>query len=152
MGSRRALCVEKLTFDKEGLIQPVWPTSSGISGGFATNGKPIYFNTSVIKKNSQFVRNKGDTGFGSAVVRGKVELGFRYVIFTGNEKKILFHGEDVENIDSVGVFANGKLISSKFEDGTIRLVGVEAGRKELRFIITAKSGKTAKLDTFSFAS
>jgi hypothetical protein len=98
---------------------------------FATDGKPMYFNTAVIKKNSQFVRNKRDTGFGRAVVRGKVELGFQYIVFTGNEKKILFHGEDVENIGFVGVFANGKLISSKFENGTIQLEGAETGRKEL---------------------
>ena len=149
MGSRRALCVEKLTFDKGGLIKPVVPTSSGAWGPFSTNGKPIYFNTAVIKKNSQFVR-ENDTGFGSALIRNTVELGIRYVLFTGKESKILLQGKEIENIDSVRVLANGKLIGDKFENGTVTLKDVEPGEKELLFIITAKTGKTAKLDTHSY--
>ncbi|MDR1881908.1 MAG: family 43 glycosylhydrolase, partial [Prevotella sp.] len=87
--NRRALCVEKISFDKDGLIIPVEPSSSGIAEGLNTS-KPIYFNTSVIRKNSSFSGKVGK--YGGATVKDSAEIGFRYVSLTGKEKQISLQG------------------------------------------------------------
>jgi hypothetical protein len=142
--NRRALCIEKIEFDENGLIKPIVPTSSGISKGLDTS-KPIYFNTAVIQKNF-FFNNAGK--YGSAVVKDNAEIGFRYVWFTGKEKKISFRGEGLNNITHVTVTANGRIIGQSAGGQGIKLENTGKGKTELVFNIT--SNREVHLETFLF--
>ncbi|MDR1960534.1 MAG: family 43 glycosylhydrolase, partial [Planctomycetaceae bacterium] len=143
--NRRALCVEKISFDRDGLIIPVEPSSSGIAEGLNTS-KPIYFNTSVIQKNCKFSGKVGK--YGGAIVKDSAEIGFRYVSLTGREKKISLQGEGLENISKVTVTANGTIIGQGVGGEDIQLENVEEGKAELVFNIT--SNGEAKLETLRF--
>jgi hypothetical protein len=142
--NQRSLCVEKIQFDKDGLIIPVSPTSSGISEGLDTS-KPIYFNTAVIQKNCGF-NNSGK--YGSAIINGNAEAGFRYVLFTGKEKAITLQGSGLENIMSVKITANGKTIGEGAGKEKIVLKDVRKGKAELVFNITS-NGETM-IETLRF--
>jgi beta-xylosidase len=142
--NQRSLCVEKLQFDKDGLIKPVLPSSSGVSEGLNTS-KPIYFNTAVTEKNCRF---SNDGKYGSVVVNGAAEIGFRYVLFTGKEKKITLQGEGLSNISNITVTANGKMIGQNAGGQDINLKNVEKGKAELVFSITS-NGET-KIETLHF--
>jgi hypothetical protein len=146
MPMRRALCIEKIEFDKDGLIRPVVPTSSGISEGLDP-ARTIYFNTAVIQKNFRF---SNDGRYGSALVNGSAEIGFRYVAFTGNEKTLLLQGANLEQIVSVKIIVNGELIGEGSGDRAIPLKGVKEGKGELRLVVTTK-GKV-RLETLKFGS
>ncbi|KAA6308962.1 hypothetical protein EZS27_039464, partial [termite gut metagenome] len=89
----------KIEFDKDGLIKPVVPTSSGIAEGLDTS-KPIYFNTAVIEKNCRF---NNDGKYGSVVVNSTVGIGFRYVLLTGKEKNITLQGDGLSHISNITV-------------------------------------------------
>ncbi|MDR1982140.1 MAG: family 43 glycosylhydrolase [Tannerellaceae bacterium] len=142
--NRRALCIEKIEFDRDGLIKPIVPTSSGIAEGLDTS-KPIYFNTAVIQKNCRF---SNDGKYGSAVVRDSAETGFRYVALTGKEKKISLQGEGLNNIIKVTVTANGKIIGQGIGGQDIKLENVRKGKAELVLNITANG--EVKLETLCF--
>jgi hypothetical protein len=141
---QRSLCVEKIQFDKDGLIIPVSPTSSGIAEGLDTS-KPIYFNTAVIQKNCGF-DNSGK--YGSAVINGNAEVGFRYIALTGKEKAITLQGSGLENITSVKITANGKSIGEGAGKEKIVLKEVRKGKAELVFNIT--SNGEIKIETLRF--
>ncbi|MDR1373055.1 MAG: family 43 glycosylhydrolase, partial [Dysgonamonadaceae bacterium] len=138
--NRRAMCIEKLEFDSDGLIKPVVPTSSGVAEGFDTS-KPINFNTAVIEKNCSFGK---DGKYGCVTVKDKTaEIGFRYVKFTGKEKSISFQGKGLENIESVKILVDGKVTG----EGNV-LHNVPKGKAELTVVITAKG--EVRLETLSF--
>jgi hypothetical protein len=142
--NRRALCVEKLEFEKDGLIKPVVPTSSGVAEGLSTS-KPIYFNTAVIENNCRF---SNDGKYGSAIINGNAEVGFRYIALTGKEKKITLQGEGLSNITNVTVTANGKIIGQSDGKQDIILKNFKKGKAEVVFNITS-SGET-KIETLRF--
>jgi hypothetical protein len=142
--NQRSLCIEKIQFDKNGLIKPVVPTSSGIAEGLDTS-KPIYFNTAVIEKNCRF-SNAGK--YGSVVIKDNAEVGFRYVLFTGKEKTIALRGEGLSHITQITVTANGKVIGQGVGEKEIQLKNVKKGKAELVFQITS-NGET-KIETLHF--
>jgi hypothetical protein len=142
--NQRALCIEKIEFDKDGMIKHIMPSSSGISKGLNTS-RPIYFNTAVIQKNCHF---NNDGKYGSAVIKDNAEVGFRYVLFTGKEKKVSLQGEGLNNITHVTVTANGKMIGQNTGGEDIKLENVKKGKVELVFNITA-NGET-KIETLYF--
>ncbi|KAA6337533.1 Xylosidase/arabinosidase, partial [termite gut metagenome] len=143
--NQRSLCIEKIEFDKDGLIKPVVPTSSGIAEGLNTS-KPIYFNTAVTEKNCRF---SNDGKYGSVVVNGTAGIGFRYVLFTGKEKKLTLQGEGLGSISNITVTANGKVIGqSAGGEQDIKLNNVKKGKAELVFSITS-NGET-KIETLHF--
>ncbi|KAA6319878.1 hypothetical protein EZS27_030276, partial [termite gut metagenome] len=142
--NKRVICAEKIEFDKDGLIKPVLPSSSGIAEGLDTS-KPIYFNSAVIQKNCRYTN---DGKYGSAVIKDNAEIGFRYVLLTGKEKLVSLQGEGLSNITHVTVTANGKTIGQSAEGKDIKLENVKKGKVELVFTITSK-GET-KLETFWF--
>jgi hypothetical protein len=145
--NRRALCVEKITFDSDGLILPVKPSSSGAGDGLDTQ-KPIYFNTSVVRKNCRFGNNVGK--YGGATVKDKTaEIGFRYVRFTGKEKSVSFQGEGLENIEYVKICAGTEIIGNgKCDGGKVALHNVPKDKAELTVAITAKG--EVRLETLNF--
>ncbi|MDR1925529.1 MAG: family 43 glycosylhydrolase, partial [Planctomycetaceae bacterium] len=142
--NQRTMCIEKIEFDKNGLIKPVVPTSSGISEGLNTS-KPIYFNTAVIEKNCRY-SNEGK--YGSAIIKDNAEIGFRYVSLTGKEKKISLQGKGLNNITTITVTANGKIIGQGIGGQDIKLENIGEGKTELVFNIT--SNGEVKLETFRF--
>jgi hypothetical protein len=106
--NRRALCVEKIRFDKDGLIVPVQPSSSGAADGLNTS-KPLWFNTAVEGSGYRFRDNSRG---GGAVVNGKAEIGFRWVSLGGKERRLRLSGENTERIVSLTVKADGKTIGT----------------------------------------
>jgi beta-xylosidase len=142
--NQRSLCIEKIEFDKDGLIKPVVPTSSGISKGLDTS-KPIYFNTAVIEKNCRF---SNDGKYGSVVIKDNAEVGFRYIFLTGKEKKITLQGEGLGNISNITITANGEVIGQSSGAQDINLKNVKKGKAELVFNITS-NGET-KIETLHF--
>jgi hypothetical protein len=142
--NQRSICVEKIEFDANGLIKPVLTTSSGVSEGLSTS-KPIYFNTAVIEKNCHF---SNDGKYGSVVIKDKAAVGFRYLLFTGKEKRLVLQGSGLNHITRVTVTANGKLIGEGAAGQPIKLKNVPKGKAELIFTIT--SGDEVKIETFSF--
>ncbi|MDR2847821.1 MAG: family 43 glycosylhydrolase [Bacteroidales bacterium] len=143
--NKRVICAEKIEFDKNGLIKPVMPSSSGIAKGLDTS-KPIWFNSAVIQKNCRYTN---DGQYGSAVVNGDAEIGFRYVSLTGKEKTISLQGEGLSNITHITVTANGKMIGRGVGGKDIQLKNVKKGKTELVFNITSKG--EAKLETLHFS-
>jgi beta-xylosidase len=144
MWNKRVICAEKIEFDKDGLIKPVLPSSSGISEGLDSS-KPIWFNSAVIQKNCRYT-NEGQ--YGSAGINGNAEIGFRYVALTGKEKKITLQGTGLTNITKITVSANGEIIGQGSGSQDIILKNLKKGKTELVFNITSK-GET-NLETFRF--
>jgi hypothetical protein len=142
--NKRVICAEKIAFDKDGLIKPVAPSSSGIAEGLDTS-KPVWFNSAVIQKNCRYT-NEGQ--YGSAVVDGTAEIGFRYVTLTGKEKKISLQGTGLSNITKIRVTANGEQIGQGSGTQDITLKSNKKGKAELVFNITSKG--EAKLETLHF--
>jgi hypothetical protein len=144
--NKRSICVEKINFDKDGLIQPVVPSSSGMAVKGLDTDNDIWFNTTVTGKNYKF----SDTGkYGRILVNGNAEIGFRYIALTGKEKKLVLRGEGLENITSVNISANGKTIGESVGKTTeIPLKNVQAGKVEL-IISVASTGDTF-LETYRF--
>jgi hypothetical protein len=135
---RRTLCVEKIEFDANGLIKPVVPTSSGIAEGLDTK-KSIWFNTAVFGKNYKPSLQGKD---GSVLVSGRgvteaAEIGFRYILFTGNEKKISLRGIGLQNIISVKVFADKKLIGENKGVSEILLRDIPNRKTEMTLVVSA---------------
>jgi hypothetical protein len=140
--NKRALCVEKISFDSDGLIIPVVPTSSGVAEGLNTS-LPVWFNTAVFGKNYKFT----DEGkYGYTLVNGSAEIGFRYILFTGKEKQLVLQGVGLENITSVKVMAGGKIIGEGKTE--ITLNDVPAGKAELTLDVVS-TGET-RLETLRF--
>jgi beta-xylosidase len=142
--NQRSLCVEKIQFDKDGLIKQVQPTSSGIADGLNTS-KPIYFNTAVIQKNCGF-DNSGK--YGSVVINGNAEIGFRYIALTGKEKKIRLQGEGLSNITAVTVTANDKIIGQGDGKQDIMLKNLQKGKAEV--VLNISSNGETKIETLQF--
>jgi hypothetical protein len=126
--NKRSLCVEKIAFDKDGLIVPVSPTSSGVAINGLETAKPIYFNTTVYGKNYRF-EDRGDAGL--ITVQSNAEIGFRYINFTGKEKALTLSGENLDKIEYINIFANGRLIGGRRGNGEIPLTKVPKGKSEL---------------------
>jgi hypothetical protein len=142
--NKRSICVEKIGFDKDGLIIPVVPTSSGVSEGLDTS-LPIWFNTAVFGKNYKFT----DEGkYGNTLITGNAEIGFRYIFFTGKEKQLILQGIGLENITSVKVFAGDKIIGEGKNEITLK--DVPEGKAELTLAV-ASTGET-RLETFNFVN
>jgi hypothetical protein len=138
--NKRSLCVEKISFDKDGLIIPVLTTSSGVADGLNTS-LPIWFNTAVFGKNYRFT----DEGkYGNTLVNGSAEIGFRYILFTGQEKQLVLQGIGLENITSVKVIVGDKIIGEGKNE--IVLKDVPEGKSELTLAVTS-SGET-RLESF----
>jgi hypothetical protein len=140
----RSECVEKIEFDKNGLIIPVVPTSSGASEGLNTT-LPVWFNTAVYGNNYHFT-NGGK--YGNVSVNGIAEIGFRYIAFTGNEKQITLQGSGLENIVYVKVVANGRTIGNVAGNNPIELKELPKGKIELSLLITTTGD--VRLETFRF--
>ncbi|MDR1290624.1 MAG: family 43 glycosylhydrolase [Planctomycetaceae bacterium] len=144
--NKRALCVEKIEFDKNGLIIPVVPTSSGASEGLNTT-LPVWFNSAVYGNNYRFT----DEGkYGNILINGVAEIGFRYIAFNGNEKQITLQGSGLENIVYVKVIANGQTIGNVAGNNPIELKEVPKGKIELSLLITTNGD--VRLETFRFDS
>jgi hypothetical protein len=140
--NKRSLCVEKIEFDKDGLIIPVVPTSSGASEGLNT-ALPVWFNTAVYGYNYRFT----DEGkYGNALINGAAEIGFRYIAFTGKERQLTLQGSGLENIACVKVIANGKIIGTGKGANAIDLKKVSKGKAELTLFITTTGD--VRLETF----
>ncbi|KAA6325743.1 Xylosidase/arabinosidase, partial [termite gut metagenome] len=104
------------------------------------------FNTAVTEKNCRF---SNDGKYGSVVVNGTAGIGFRYVLFTGKEKKITLQGEGLSHISNITVTANGKVIGQSVGgEQDIKLKNVKKGKAELVFSITS-DGET-KIETLHF--
>jgi hypothetical protein len=144
--NKRSLCVEKIGFDADGLIIPVRPTSSGVAEGLNTS-LPIWFNTAVFGKNYLFT-DKGQ--YGNTLVNGSAEIGFRYILFSGKEERLVLQGEGLENISSVKVLADGKVIGQGAGNTAIILRNVPKGKAELTLDIL--SAGEAHLETLRFVS
>jgi hypothetical protein len=144
VGIKRSLCIEKIEFDKNGLIIPVTPTSSGISEGLNT-AFPVWFNTAVFGANYRFT----DEGkYGNVSVNGIAEIGFRYIAFTGNEKQMTLQGSGLDNIVYVKVIANGRTIGHVAGNNPIELKEAPKGKTELLLLITTTGD--VRLETFRF--
>jgi pimeloyl-ACP methyl ester carboxylesterase len=144
MGLKRSLCVEKIEFDKDGLILPVVPTSSGASEGLNT-ALPVWFNTAVYGANYRFT----DAGkYGGVVVNGAAEIGFRYIAFTGGEKQITLQGAGLENILHAKVIANGRTLGHAAGNNPIELKETPKGKTELSLLITTAGD--VRLETLKF--
>jgi hypothetical protein len=144
--NKRSLCVEKIEFDKDGLIIPAVPTSSGASEGLDTS-LPVWFNTAVYGSNYRFT----DEGkYGNTLINGAAEIGFRYIAFTGKEKQLTLHGSGLENIAYVKVIANGRIIGESTGGvKAINLKKVSEGKAELTLFITTTGD--VKLETLSMS-
>ncbi|MDR1498455.1 MAG: family 43 glycosylhydrolase [Puniceicoccales bacterium] len=116
--NRRALCVQKIQFDKNGLIKQEVPTSSGVAGALPSSAT-LYVGTAVIFKNIK----RGEFGqFGGVTPlnNGSAKIGFRYVSLTGHEKKLTLNGTNLKNLKNLQVFADDKQIASgNGENGAI---------------------------------
>jgi hypothetical protein len=141
----RSECVEKIEFDKDGLIIPVVPTSSGASEGLDTS-LPVWFNTAVYGSNYHFTT---EGKHGSVSVNGIAEIGFRYIAFSGSEKQITLQGSGLENVVYVKVIANGRTIGSAAGSNPIELKEVLKGKTEMSFLITTTGN--VRLETFHFS-
>jgi hypothetical protein len=130
--NKRSLCVEKISFDKDGLIIPVVPTSSGVAQYGLDTKKTVYFNTTVFGKNYRF-EDRGEIGFIS--VQSNAEIGFRYVNLTGKEKSISLKGENLAAIEYIKIFANGRLIGERRGNGDIPLSKLPKGKTELTLAV-----------------
>ncbi|MDR1817796.1 MAG: family 43 glycosylhydrolase [Puniceicoccales bacterium] len=127
--NRRALCVEKISFDADGRIRPVKPTSSGAADALdATGGDPIHVGSAVIFANvrrGEYGSAKDAGTGGAAGVRGGIEaasdapatVGFRYVKFTGTERRAIITGDNLHALKTVKIFADGKRIAESAGDG-----------------------------------
>jgi hypothetical protein len=142
--NKRSLCVEKIEFDKDGLIIPVVPTSSGVSEGLNTTF-PVWFNTAVYGSNYRFT-DEGE--YGNTLISGAAEIGFRYITFTGREKQLTLQGSGLENIVYVKAVANGELIGEGAGPHAISLKKVSKGKAELTLFITTSGD--VRLETFRF--
>jgi hypothetical protein len=140
--NKRSLCVEKIEFDKDGLIIPVVPTSSGASEGL-NPALPVWFNTAVYGANYRFT-DEGE--YGNTLINGAAEIGFRYIAFTGKEKQLTLQGSELENIVYVKVVANGKIIGEGAGNNAINLKKVSKGKAELTLFITTTGD--VRLETF----
>jgi hypothetical protein len=110
IANRRALCAEKIDFGKDGLIAPILPTSSGVADALST-GNTLHAGTAVIFKNIR----RGEFGaFGGVKPANDSEalIGFRYVKFTGKERKITLQGQHLENLKNLKAFADDRLIAT----------------------------------------
>jgi beta-xylosidase len=143
--NKRALCIEKITFDKDGLIVPVVPTGSGIAENGLSTSNPVWFNTAVFGKNYTY---KDDGKYGTVHVSSNAEIGFRYINFTGKEKSLTFSGEDLENITYIKVFAGGKLLGERRGNGAVAIKKSPRGKSELMISITTLGD--VKLETLMF--
>ncbi len=130
--NRRALCVERIEFDTDGLIRQVTPSSSGVAAGLDTS-KPLWFNTAV--NGSGYTPDTGGR-YGRVRVEGSAEIGFRYVALTGQETSLLLQGEGLEKITSVNVLAGGRSIGSGSGTSVV-LREVPAGPAELILEVTS---------------
>ncbi|MDR1222462.1 MAG: hypothetical protein LBL07_06235, partial [Tannerella sp.] len=144
VGIKRSLCVEKIEFDKDGLIIPVVPTSSGASEGLNT-ALPVWFNTAVYGSNYRFT-DEGE--YGNTLINGAAEIGFRYIAFTGKEKQLTLQGSGLKNIVYVKVVANGRIIGEGAGANAISLKKVSKGKAELTLFITTTGD--VRLETFRF--
>jgi hypothetical protein len=143
--NKRSLCIEKISFDKNGLIIPVVPTSSGIAENGLDPSKTIMFNTAVFGKNYRF-EDKGANGF--ITVQSNAEIGFRYINFTGKEKLLSFKGANLDKSVYFKVLANGKLIGELQGNGEIPLRKVPKGKSEL--VIQVYTAETVSFETMKF--
>jgi hypothetical protein len=144
--NKRSLCVEKIEFDKDGLIIPVVPTSSGVSEGLNT-AFPVRFNTAVYGANYRFI-DEGE--YGNTLINGAAEIGFRYITFTGKERQLTLQGSGLENIVYVKVVVNGRIIGEGAGSNAINLKKVSKGKAELTLFITTTGD--VRLETFKFKS
>ncbi|MDR1746247.1 MAG: hypothetical protein LBR49_03135, partial [Tannerella sp.] len=145
--NKRSLCVEKITFDDDGLIIPVVPTSSGMAENGLDTSRPVYFNTTVFGKNYRFT----DEGkYGNILVTSNAEIGFRYIALTGKEKSLTLQGEGLEHITYLKVIANGKVVGERRGNGAVALNNVPQGKAELTIAVTTLND--VKLETFRFDS
>jgi hypothetical protein len=120
------------------------PTSSGIAEGLNTSF-PIWFNSAVFGKNYKFT----DAGkYGNTLVNGSAEIGFRYLFFTGKEKRFALQGIGLENITSAKVIADDKIIGEGKSE--IILKDVPKGKAELTLAITSTG--EIRLETFNFSN
>jgi hypothetical protein len=140
----RSECVEKIEFDKDGLIIPVVPTSSGASEGLNT-ALPVWFNTAVYGSNYRFT-DEGE--YGNTLINGAAEIGFRYIAFTGKERQLTLQGSGLENIVYVKVIVNGKVIGEGAGSNAINLKKVSKDKAELTLFITASGD--VRLETLRF--
>jgi hypothetical protein len=142
----RSLCIEKIMFDRDGLIIPVVPTSSGIAENGLDPTKTIRFNTAVYGRNYRFV-NRGINGLVS--VQSNAEIGFRHINFSGKEKALRLKGENLDKIACIKVLANGKLIGTSRGSGEIALSKVPKGKSEL--ILEVYTTETVQFETMLFS-
>jgi hypothetical protein len=141
--NNRALCIEKIRFDSDGLIIPAVPTSSGIAENGLDLSCPVYFNTAVYGKN---YKPCSDGEYGSILVESNAEIGFRYVNFTGREKSLTFTGKGLDNIVYIKIIANGKIIGERRGNGTVVLKKTPKGKTELTVAVsTVKDVSLEKL-------
>jgi rhamnogalacturonyl hydrolase YesR len=144
--NKRSLCIERITFDKDGLIVPVVPTSSGVAVNGLETAKPIYFNTTVFGKNYRF-EDRGEAGF--ITVQSNAEIGFRYINFTGKERTLTLKGENLDKIEYIKVFANGRLIGGQRNNNTIQLSNVRKGKAELTIAVYTTDNVALESMTFN---
>jgi beta-xylosidase len=140
----RSECVEKIEFDKDGLIIPVVPTSSGVSEGLNT-ALPVWFSTAVYGYNYRFT---DESEYGNTLINGAAEIGFRYIAFTGKERQLTLQGSGLENIVYVKVIANGRIIGENAGASAIHLNKVSKGKAELTLFITTTGD--VRIETFRF--
>lgn len=134
--NNRALCIEKIRFDKDGFIIPAVPTSSGIAENGLDASRPIYFNTAVSGKN---YKPCDDGEYGSIIVESNAEISFRHVNFTGREKSLTLTGNSLDNIAYVKIIASGKIIGERRGNGIIALKNVPKGKTELTVAVSTLS-------------
>jgi hypothetical protein len=148
--NKRALCIEKMFFDDNGLIKPMVPTSSGVSEGFDPS-ETIPLNTAVSGKGYDY---SPEGKYGCLKVASEAEIGIRYVKFTGKEKKLTLTGAGLEKIVSLKALADGEIIGeSKGGSGDLVLSKVPKAPKgkAAELTIVVKTSAEVKLETVKFS-
>jgi hypothetical protein len=150
--NRRALCIEKMSFNDKGQIKPMVPTGSGISDGFPAS-QSIWLNTAVSGKGYNYSQ---EGRYGCLKVASEAEIGIRYVKFSGKEKKLTLNGVGIENIVSLKVLADGEILGESSSRGSGELVLTKAPKrskdKPAELTIVVKTSSEVRLETLKFSN
>ena len=82
------------------------------------------------------------------MIKRNAEIGFRYILFTGEEKTVEFRGAGLEKITSVKIIANGEIIGKGTGGSVITLKSVKPGKAAVTILV--KTNGTVRLETLHF--
>jgi hypothetical protein len=145
--NRRALCVEKIGFGADGLIRPVRPSSSGVSDGLDPF-RPIHLNTAVLFDGS---RPAAGGAYGGVAFDPGGSCGFRFIRFTGKERRLELRGSHLDKISAVHLVVNGVFYVTRGDaQRGFTVSGLPAGPAETRLVL--ESSGPCFIETLCFGS